>query len=394
MGTTDDDLPDWQNYCAALAQADAVLDLVEGNDDVRMRQEVYRLLFQSLAQGYTNAFLDPEFPDFYPDNNCVFNIATANPDFAYLLATIDGTRPYRLSGRRGDALFVHIDIVSGGLGTMQEPGPSVSGFDLDQLDCDADGNFELLLSTERPEGHPGNWIALPAQARRLLVREARYDWRGADSMRLAISCLDAPASPTPLTAQETARRLSRLAAQPARYTRIWLGNVARMRKAGLVNAVETGNFAGHGGFSSQYYCQGLYTIPPGHALLLETDLPEQCAYWNVQLSDPLWSAGDFLNRQTSISGGTAHIDADGRFRAVIALDDPGVPNWLDAAGNSDGALMLRFTRSGSQPVPTITPVPFDAIRTHLPADTPAMLPEQRRIALRHRRESAQLRRRW
>ncbi|MET0371409.1 MAG: DUF1214 domain-containing protein [Sphingobium sp.] len=393
MSATQDDLPGWGDYCAALGEADSVLDLVAGSDDPRMRQEVYRLLFQALAQGYANGFLDPLFPDFYPDNNCVFNIATANPDFAYLLATIDGTRAYRISGRRGDALFVHIDIVSGGLGTMQEPGPSVGGFDLDQIDHDADGNFELLLSTERPAGHEGNWIALPQNAKRLLVREARYDWRGADSLRLAISCLDAPATPAPLSAEETARRLTRLAAQPARYTRIWLGNVARMRKAGLTNAVETGNFAGQGGFSSQYYAQGLYAIPPGHALLLETELPG-CAYWNVQLSDPLWSAGDFVNRQTSVSGGTAHIDGDGRFRAIIALDDPGVPNWLDPAGNSEGAVMLRFTRGDSQPVPKITPVPLDAIRAHLPADTPVVTPEERRAALRHRRESAQLRRRW
>ncbi len=34
----------------------------------------------------------------------------------------------------------------------------------------------------------------------------------------------------------------------------------------------------------------------------------------------------------------AVLDADGKFRAVLALTDPVVPNWLDPVGNTRGKL--------------------------------------------------------
>ena len=90
----------------------------------------------------------------------------------------------------------------------------------------------------------------------------------------------------------------------------------------------------------------------------------------------------------------ARLDGDGRFRAVIALDDPGVPNWLDPAGRNEGSLMLRWTGASSGPEPTLRIVPAAELRSHLPADTPLVTPEQRDEMIRNRRRGAQWRRRW
>jgi hypothetical protein len=117
-------------------------------------------------------------------------------------------------------------------------------------------------------------------------------------------------------------------------------------------------------------------------------------YWNVQLSDPLWNAIDWLNHQSSLNGGQARIDSDGKFRAVIALDDPGVPNWLDPGGWCEGAIMLRWTEASSGPAPILKSVPIADLHDHLPGETPPFTSEARDVALRHRRRSVQLRRRW
>jgi hypothetical protein len=117
-------------------------------------------------------------------------------------------------------------------------------------------------------------------------------------------------------------------------------------------------------------------------------------YWNVQLADPLWNSIDWLNRQGSLNGGQARLDADGRFRAVIALEDPGVPNWLDPGGWREGAIMLRWTEASSGPAPTLRLVALDALRGALPADTPLVSPDERQAVLRARRRGVQLRRRW
>ena len=173
-------------------------------------------------------------------------------------------------------------------------------------------------------------------------------------------------------------------------------HVARQRQAGLINRFESDDWAGRGGAAGQYYYQGLFRLEPGTVLILETQLPRECLYWNVQLSDPLWNTIDWLNRQGSLNGGQALLDADGSFRAVAKRSiDPGVPNWLDPGGYRDGAIMLRWMRASDGPVPTLRAVPEDQLETqHLPESTPVITAQARDIGLRARRRSAQLRRRW
>jgi hypothetical protein len=65
-------------------------------------------------------------------------------------------------------------------------------------------------------------------------------------------------------------------------------------------------------------------------------MPAQRQHWNVQLNDELWNAVDFIYRQSSLNGHQARIDRDGRFRAVIALRDPGIHNWLDPERHGRG----------------------------------------------------------
>jgi hypothetical protein len=170
--------------------------------------------------------------------------------------------------------------------------------------------------------------------------------------------------------------------------------MAAQRAKGLYNRFEHDDWAGRGGVAGQHYYQGLFRLDPGQALILETELPETVRYWNVQLSDPLWNSIDWLNHQSSLNGGQQQIDSDGKFRAVIALDDPHVPNWLDPGGWSEGSIMLRWTEASSGPAPTLTSVPMSKLRDHLPVDTLIVTANERDTALRARRRAVQLRRRW
>ena len=101
-----------------------------------------------------------------------------------------------------------------------------------------------------------------------------------------------------------------------------------------------------------------------------------------------------IYRQSSLNGHQARLDQDGRFRAVISLTDPGVPNWLDPAGYTQGMLMGRWYAADSHSMPTLKRVPLAKVRDHLPAATPWMAPEERSTQLRERRIGGQLRRRW
>src|SRR3546814_10117697 len=81
----------------------------------------------------------------------------------------------------------------------------------------------------------------------------------------------------------------------------------------------------------------------------------------------------------------ARWEKDGLFRAVISAQDPGVPNWLDTAGNASGAVQGRWLDCSDKPIPDTRVVKVKDIRKYLPADTPSVTAEQREASIRERR---------
>jgi hypothetical protein len=387
-------LPQWADYLGTLARAESVLDLLADPADPLARQEAYRLMFMALAAGFQSTFVDPDHPEFVCSVSNVMNSVGVNPDFIYGSASIRGEGAYRLSGKRGGGVFVFFDINAGSIGVLDQFGPSVGFIDLDDCTLGADGSFDILLSAERPAGHAGDWVHLDPRACNISVRRGYYNWGEEEEAKIAIERVDRPIGPVRLDAAEIARRLSALSGFVERYVGFAMNYGARQRAQGVVNRLEHDDWAGRGGVTGQHYYQGIYALEPGQAMIVETDLPETVRYWNIQLNDPLWNTIDFFNRQSSLNAAQARLDSDGRFRAVIAAADPGVPNWLDCGGHLTGSMMLRWTQASSGPEPRLRIVDAASVRDHLPADTPRVSAEERQQMLRRRVRAAQWRHRW
>jgi len=120
-----------------------------------------------------------------------------------------------------------------------------------------------------------------------------------------------------------------------------------------------------------------YELAEDETLLITVpDVP--CRFRNMQLANPWMEAGDYASHQRSLNHRQFRVDADGMVRFVVSHHDPGVPNWLDTAGYPEGSLFGRWTLCDEYPQSlTATVVPFDEVRTHLPAATPTVTPEQR-----------------
>ena len=114
----------------------------------------------------------------------------------------------------------------------------------------------------------------------------------------------------------------------------------------------------------------------------------------MQLNDPYFNALEYVYRLSSTNGAMAKLSSDGKYRGVIALTDPGVPNWLDPAGYKEGGIYGRWYDCDSEPVPTLTRVKLADLRAHLPIDTPVVTPEERADELARRVRACQRRRRW
>ena len=400
--TSADGLRAWSDYIDALKPAGAVAEMSWFPQDEQTRADVYRQLVMNITQGYFWYFQStPEHPDWMPFENSVF-LLQPNPDAVYHIAPVDGRGTYRIVGNRGSNKIMNIAIGAGLLGTkayaeaLARKQPGFNNYDADGLTLGKDGAFEVIFSPERPKGWTGDWRYLDPAAANIMIRQFAYEWGVEQEARFAIERLDKPASKPRLTPAQIGDRLDLLLGDfVQRFSSYIAGYQASVLKKLGPNTMELSGFEDMGNSPDwpQKYWRCMYDYQPGEALIVETDVPE-CKYWNVQMNDVLWNQIEFAYRQSSLNGHQARLDADGKFRAVIALEDPGVPNWLDTHGYQRGMLVGRWHRAKSYPMPTIRKVPFADIRKHLPADTPRVTPAERDKALRARNIGMQLRRRW
>jgi hypothetical protein len=363
-------------------------------DDAAYRADVYRQTMTSLSYAYFNYFhATPEHPDWAPLWNPVYTLQP-NPDDIYVQSPIRGDLTYRVSGNRGTCRILSFTTQKAQSGTVDEmPRPNAHNeVDDTDLGLELGQDFEVIFSAERPAGYAGKWAKIDPEARYMYLRYRSYDWLNEVDPVLSIECLD-PVPPKPrLNPEEIHARIQEMARFPARKTRLYYGMQNGVKARVGWNVFEPIRYAG--ALVKQTYWPACFQFEPDEALIIETELPERRPYWNIQLNDPYFNALEYVYRLSSTNGHFARVSSDGRFRAVISLTDPGVPNWLDPAGYTEGGIYGRWYDCDSEPTPTIKRVKLAELRDHLPADTPVVTPQERAEELRRRVRACQRRRRW
>jgi hypothetical protein len=394
------------NQAAPLAIAPAILDYLGDletavaqlantwkPDDPNYRADVYRQIMMNLSYAYFVYFhADPEHPDWVPMFNPVF-MQQPNPDTLYVYAPLRGDLTYRVSGRRGTChslVFSTLHGVTGAAGTFEEF-RNINTFDVKDMAVAEDGEIEIVFSAERPAGYTGNWSPILPDTDTMMVRYVSLDWANEIDPQLSIECLDRVPMKPRLTAEQIIERIRSMAKVPGNMDRLFFWQQDDVKQRLGVNRFELQLMTG---VEFQYYWPAAFEFLPGEALIIETELPEIRPYWNLQLNDPYFNAVDYVYRLSCTNAHYAQVSSDGKFRAVVALEDPGVPNWLDTGGFTEGTLWGRWYDCSTTPLPTIKRVQFDQLREHLPDDTPVVTADQRVEELRERVRACQRRRRW
>lgn len=394
-------LGEWAAMLERLrAGGEELVPLLEDPNDPQMRAELERLMAMTFAQGYPIVFhASPDHPDLVPFLNATFNSMGPNPDNVYLVSPIRGDGVYRLYGNRGSIHLctVTIGASSGagrGLWLENLPGPLVGQTDLDKIDIAPDGSFELVISPQRPEGYEGNWLQLDERADHILVRQVSNDWDSERDAYVALDRLDGPIGQPYLTKEQIAANFRLLGNFVLLGAKMWLDFMNKLRAESPVNTLKITRTWDSGGLATQTYIDGHWAIAPDEALVIETELPANCRYWNFQLTDALFCTFDMTSRQVSLNGHQAKIDADGKFRAVISATDPGVANWLDTAGYPKGTVVGRWFEADSSPEPVMRKVKLSELDSVLPPETARVTAQERAAILRARRAAVQRHRRW
>jgi hypothetical protein len=372
----------WEEFCDALKAAGRhVLD--EGAPgSPRERAEGFEYLCGLVTAGIRQAidFADPDVPRFLRNPDSRSKWGAENADNLYLWTKIRSDASYRISGRRRS---VHDFLIELKQGYMQlGDDRNFATLHSRDLAVDADGCFEVILCAAE---QPGNWLPLDPDARYVAIRQYFYDWdaeQAADFRIVRIGNEGRP--PQALEPARMAEILDEAADWVEGSAGVWNEWVAQLRAGYRRDSLAP---ARHytGGADDIRYGNDAYRLAEDEALIIETELPV-ARYWAFQLVDLWFRSCDYTNRQTSLNGRQARVDGDGRVRIVLAHRDPGVPNWLDTAGRSEGLIQYRWIWSETNPQPTARSVAFASIRSELPPDTPFVDPEARRQTIRQRQD--------
>ncbi|MGD1282736.1 DUF1214 domain-containing protein [Mycobacterium seoulense] len=301
------------------------------------------------------------------------------PDCLYTRAVLRGGESYRLSGNRGTARYVGLQTMNGIAATANEL--------VDELEVDPDGHFEVVLSVDE---RPGNWMRIEGDHPTLTVRHFFYDWDTEVASSLHIERLgDAVDAHGPSVGPDAA--LSRQLVALGDFVR---DNLAFFLQFGA--AAPTNGFlppidrTDIGAAAENRPVIGRWELQPDEALIVEVK-PPQGIYWSFSIGNPWWETIHYGRHQSSLNAHQAAVDSDGQVRVVLCAADPGVANWLDTAGHSNGPIILRCVRTETAPTPTTRVVAYGNIDAELPPDTTKVTPEERRRVLAARRRAVRKR---
>jgi len=347
----------WSRFCQALEQAGQVILSEQAPDTPLDRAEGFRYLSrltrEMLYSCVDNA--DPDFPRFHQLD--LVKIGADNPDNVYLSANIRGDRTYRITGTRGTIAYFSIGSKANRYakdGTMASTG-ELSDTD---LVVEPDGTVEIVAGAEK-QGR--NWLPLAPDSTGLVVRQTFLDRTTETPGEWHIEQIGGPAEPTPLTPEFLAKALGRAAlsvhgtaATFAHWTRTFMARPNELPDFGQEM------FQRAGGDPEIYYLHGYWSLRPGEAWVIETDVPD-CPYWNFQL-DNWWMESLDSRHKITVNKHTANLDPDGRLTIVVAERDPGRGNWIDTCGHSSGTALLRWLGAANHPIPKCRVTTLEELR--------------------------------
>ncbi|GAB2847850.1 DUF1214 domain-containing protein [Lentzea nigeriaca] len=351
-------MPDqaWSQFCRALEKAGEVIS--SGPDTPLDRAEGYRYLArltrEMLYSCLDNA--DPDFPRFHQLD--LVKIGADNPDNVYLSANIRGDRTYRITGTRGSIAYFSIGSKANRYakdGTMASTGELSDG----DLVIAPDGTVEIIASAER---QGTNWLPLAPDSTGLVVRQTYLDRTAEVPGEWHIEQIGGPAEPAELTPEFLAKALQRAAlsvhgtaATFAHWTRTFMARPNELPDFGQEM------FQRAGGDPEIFYLHGYWSLRPGEAWVIETDVPD-CPYWNFQLDNWWMESLDHSHKKITVNKHTAVLDSDGRLTIVVAERDPGVANWIDTCGHGSGTALLRWLGATEHPIPKCRVVSLEEMR--------------------------------
>lgn len=373
----------WHDFCDRLKDAGELIFRDTAPNTALDRAVGLRYLARNIGLGLAFELenSDPLHPELMQYFNPTRKQGGDNADANYVGAPVNGTDTYRIHGDRGSAHFFAVTVLE--TGETPWGGGVVGSLFGDQLVCDENGYFELILS---PDPHPGNWIRTTPNTMRVTFRQFFSDWQNERPMQAVIERMGAQEAPQPLTPEQLQQGLLAAADWVRFSTHYWAEKMdlwkARPGEFISFRELEQRKIdATPGGVPLICYWQA----QPDEAVILRVTPPSPLQFWNLEFGSYWFETMDYRYRQSALNSTHGQLEEDGSLLAVISHGDPGIANWLDTAGHCEGYVTLRWMGAETSPRPDYQVVKLSELSRHLPPTARRITPAERAEQIRQRR---------
>jgi hypothetical protein len=373
----------WSDFCDSLKAMGRIpfREMAPGTpvDRTAGFQQILRNL--SLSMDFEYEYKNPKFPELARYFSPTRKQGGDNSDCCYVGAQVNGTDTYRITGNRGSSRYFSVTAVE--TGDTPWGGKVCNALFGDQIETEEDGSFELIVS---PDPHPGNWLQTTPNTFRITFRQYFADWENEKPMKARIERLGAGNEvPDVLSPQAFAEGLSRVSNWLEESIEYWPAMLEKWKPTpnkfmSYWQLEDKGIDATPGGDPLVCYWQ----LPKDEALIIRVQ-PADCLYWSVEFGNYYWETVDYRYRLSNTNCHYATLQDDGELIVVVSHTDPGVPNWLDCSGHSEGYVTYRWMMSEHHPVPVAEQVKLSELADKLPGDIKRVDADWRREQLATRR---------
>lgn len=327
---------------------------------------------------------DPANPFFMRQNDLVTQWGGPNADNVYRHARIDPGRRYRIRGRMHGAQDFILALRAGFM--HQQRWGTLAEYTASDLGIREGEEFEIILGA-RSGVQPGvHVLPIPDGAVMASIREYYFDWQQQEPALFTIECLDESDPPHRPTATQLVERFDEAASGVEHSMRYWNRYMIEERSARVDNSFA-GTLKLDKGLAAARYDFCFWDLAADEALVIDTAVP-LARYWSIQLYVPGWfEIVDPVTRITSRNHTQAQVLDGDRIQLVLSPTDPGVANWLDTAGRSEGLCTLRWfwPEGDGEPGPSARVVPLFDLDSVLDPAHRVVDPQQRAVELASRR---------
>jgi hypothetical protein len=305
-----------------------------------LKQDIERLAYAAIEETGIKYSAEPQFLwiDHAPRewNGLVVpgsQFGLDNPDNVYRTAYLDSTSQYEIRLHHLEKApiqesFEWFDGSTGSITTAKHLG----FIQVKDLKPESNGDYVLTAGPQAEPSNP-NHLQISKPLVNIIYRNTYSNWADQTPASIDIKRVSGKRFPAISRAELVTQSLAAF-----KTFSIFLLKIKALTTTSPVNTLKK-PFSRDGGWG--FATAGRFKINKDEAWVITLN-PKGAKYLGFELADPWLASLDYIQHSGSLNITQAKPDMHGYYTYVIAATDPGVHNWLDTRGLTEGSLFIRW----------------------------------------------------